>query len=501
MANKRRHLDNNGTTDYEWTRVRQTNGKYGYVKTRNSRPIEFSSTTGKFRVYDTPNNNAKSFETVKDNAKVTNKQIGIQRTLDDHNAALERDRKADEITKNRVIDLQGENAREIVGFIPYVGDALDVKDIGSDLYKGNYINAGIGATMLALPNIIEKPLKRVYNFFKPTTKKAINSLKDAITASDSNWDYLYNKAIKSNNINEAQRLRDLHFKAKARHNAIMNEDGSLKSLYHTGNDNYPSDWHVYDPNYENQNSFFYTTDNSTMSASYSPSYNWGTISEDDLMKSNQMKAFYGMSKNPVIIDGDNHYWNDIPIPTNHKSLNETKKQIVKEQNDLINNLLMKYGIISAPLNNALNILNNKNLNPIIKHKLRSLDAANLINDLDKVEKIPNKYIIKRDTRQIEKSISKIPSIDSGIIKKIKDYGGGRPTDKFDAGDVIMFRNGNTVKYKKAITKDDKGRIIPLSKRDNFNNYDFRYSWMLPTIGLGVYSASKINNINNKTNKQ
>lgn len=82
--------------DWQWTRVKQTNGKYGYVKTRDDRPIEFSTTTGKFRVYDSPDSNARSFETVKDNTQTTNKLIGIQRTPDDHNAALERDRVADE---------------------------------------------------------------------------------------------------------------------------------------------------------------------------------------------------------------------------------------------------------------------------------------------------------------------------------------------------------------------------------------------------------------------
>lgn len=82
--------------DWQWTRVKQTNGKYGYVKTRDDRPIEFSTTTGKFRVYDSPDSNARSFETVKDNTQTTNKIIGIQRTPDDHNAALERDRVADE---------------------------------------------------------------------------------------------------------------------------------------------------------------------------------------------------------------------------------------------------------------------------------------------------------------------------------------------------------------------------------------------------------------------
>lgn len=53
----------------------------------------------------------------------------------------------------------GITPRDAAGFIPYVGDALDVKDIGDNLDKGNYTEAGLGAAMLLLPNVIEKPLK------------------------------------------------------------------------------------------------------------------------------------------------------------------------------------------------------------------------------------------------------------------------------------------------------------------------------------------------------
>ena len=42
----------------------------------------------------------------------------------------------------------GLTPRDIYGMIPIVGDALDIKDIGIDLYNGNYINAGIGAGLL-----------------------------------------------------------------------------------------------------------------------------------------------------------------------------------------------------------------------------------------------------------------------------------------------------------------------------------------------------------------
>lgn len=49
--------------------------------------------------------------------------------------------------------------RDILGFVPYIGDALDIADVGKDISKGNYGKAAIGLGLLAVPNIIEKPLK------------------------------------------------------------------------------------------------------------------------------------------------------------------------------------------------------------------------------------------------------------------------------------------------------------------------------------------------------
>lgn len=62
--------------------------------------------------------------------------------------------------------------RDMLGFVPYIGDALDIADIGKDISKGNYGKAAIGLGLLAVPNIIEKPLKLV-------GRKAIRKLSDA----------------------------------------------------------------------------------------------------------------------------------------------------------------------------------------------------------------------------------------------------------------------------------------------------------------------------------
>ena len=58
----------------------------------------------------------------------------------------------------------GLSQRDVYGTMPIIGDALDLKDIGTDLYQGNYLRAGIGAGMFLLPNILERPLKATGRF-------------------------------------------------------------------------------------------------------------------------------------------------------------------------------------------------------------------------------------------------------------------------------------------------------------------------------------------------
>lgn len=62
--------------------------------------------------------------------------------------------------------------RDMLGFVPYIGDALDIADIGKDISKGNYGKAAIGLGLLAVPNVVEKPLKLI-------GRKAIRKLSDA----------------------------------------------------------------------------------------------------------------------------------------------------------------------------------------------------------------------------------------------------------------------------------------------------------------------------------
>lgn len=82
-------------------------------------------------------------------------------------------------------------------------------------------------------------------------------------------------------------------------------------------------------------------------------------------------------------------------------------------------------------------------------------------------------------------------IDRLVIHNIKDWGGkAMPKGTFlmdgnikSSGTVIENFNPNDLKYSSAVTYNDLGNIIPLSKRDNFSIGDLRYS-LIP-LGTGA----------------
>lgn len=63
------------------------------------------------------------------------------------------------------------SAEDVVFTIPYVGDALDAGVALQNLDKGNYGEAALGLGFLALPNIIEKPLRKLSKNLRTLFKK------------------------------------------------------------------------------------------------------------------------------------------------------------------------------------------------------------------------------------------------------------------------------------------------------------------------------------------
>ena len=152
----------------KWQRVVQHGTKkYGYVLVDNkNRPIQFNSDSGYFKVYDIPNTQSyyynaylvpkdkSSNNTVNDNNPVQLKEVqitakkpiefvGIQRTPDDHQVALARDRSVDAKVNPQNDQLQNFFANLMTG-----GMYSAVDQGTKNLAKGNYLE---GAMQTATP--------------------------------------------------------------------------------------------------------------------------------------------------------------------------------------------------------------------------------------------------------------------------------------------------------------------------------------------------------------
>ena len=148
-----------------WERLKAGN-RYVYTQVnRNHQPIQFDSNTGTFRVYTSPNINSHSFDTyitpeqfktntVNDNNPVQLKEVqittknptefaGIQRTPDDHQAALARDRAVDAKVNPQNDQLQSFFANLMTG-----GMYSAVDQGAKNLAKGNYLE---GTAQIATP--------------------------------------------------------------------------------------------------------------------------------------------------------------------------------------------------------------------------------------------------------------------------------------------------------------------------------------------------------------
>ena len=89
---------------------------------------------------------------------------------------IEKATKQEELAKARLATIQQnkEASKEMLSYMPVIGDGMDLYQLGKDAYNGNYLNAGIGLGLLALPNVIEKPIKYVGKSIKKLFTKQPN---------------------------------------------------------------------------------------------------------------------------------------------------------------------------------------------------------------------------------------------------------------------------------------------------------------------------------------
>lgn len=134
-------------------------------------------------------------------------------------------------------------AETVLDFIPIIGD---VKGLTYDVYqgykdeglKGAAINAGLG--LLGLVPFVGDGIKASVKVGKKANKlaKIVDKVVDYSKLTDKEWDDLYNKALKSGDKIELQRLRDAHFKVKAPNTKIVDNEGNVKPVYRGDKENY-----------------------------------------------------------------------------------------------------------------------------------------------------------------------------------------------------------------------------------------------------------------------
>lgn len=461
------------------------------------------------------------------------------------------------------IESNKEYAMEALNAMPIIGDGMDIYSIVKDAYNKNYGNAALTAGMMLVPfdkllKPVGKGIKKLYNKARKKSNvkftdnfdvnsdnksyeelaeeyadswfeldnissKHIKSSKDINTKNlqnitDEEWDELYNKAIKNNDLKEAQNLRDLHFKQKTPNNKIINKQ------YHVVGDNYDPNFTIFDPK-ENHTSI-YTTDNIDMASSYSKYW----LSDEEKLKAlSSLREEQINDKNKIVKElqkelnyrqnnnkSNNYIYENTESLKNRLDAELKELELLNDDNNF-QNYFNFYNTIAQP--NRVKKLNVYLENPIQidngGNNWNNIRISNLPKDVYdniKVDRRGNFLDSRYSTLSLE-NVSKDLGYDGVIIDNVTDYGkhwGNKYINFNTPNQVVITNDKNKLKLADAITYDDNGNIIPLSKRDDFTNPDIRFNWLLPTIGIGTglslinnnennqykYGGEKINNENN-----
>ena len=232
------------------------------------------------------------------------------------------------------------------------------------------------------------------------------------------------------------------------------------------------------------------------------------------------KELYLNLENPLEIEGYGYSWKNIPVILGEGLENLSLSKNIPKMREFAN----KYGIYFDDPNDIL-YLDRYALEDKFLEKLGAKLSVDVDDDgmyslsIDNFDEYPveiqntirdferdlNKHIYsksKMSTRNIEDLIRHQDgtNFDSAIIKDIGDWGGNAETKlMFDAdgnintGTVFESFKPSQLKSAAPFTFDDNGKLIPLSRRANFNNPDMRYS-LLPT-GLTIGGATYLNQKN------
>lgn len=120
---------------------------------------------------------------------------------------------------------------------------------------------------------------------------------NATSITDAQWDAAYNEAVRSGNIAEAQRLRDLHFVTKTPDNRLIDGNNNPHLVWHGS----PENWTVFDDwKRGTEDVIYFSTDKSYADQFTIPRKNWKV----GMIPNKSSRSFYLYGKNPLDIGTD-----------------------------------------------------------------------------------------------------------------------------------------------------------------------------------------------------
>ena len=361
----------------------------------------------------------------------------------------------------------GEIGKTVGGFLPVAGEMIDAYDLVTDIKNKDWTNTAIRVGGYLMPNVLEKGFNSANNIYKKLRRYPQINIDNAHEIRESQWDRVYDRALRQNNIEELQRLRDIHFATKSNTNVVSDNKMPIKT-YHTVQERYDPNFNVFNTSIEGKPTAIYTTDLKSMSRSYSSSIQTEEELENllfenlDWYKWLDSREMRSAKSKEDLIEGWKLFLQR--HGTREKSINTMKKRYEELGTD-ISLHPERTKELYVKLNNSLNVdAGNSNWSDISSSKLPPNIYGNINN-------MPN-VLTTRDIEQIYKHFG----FDGAQIKNVIDYGpSAKDYTKLYPGTVYELDTPSQVKYSDYVTYDDDGNIIKLSKRDNFSTDDMRFA--------------------------
>lgn len=453
-------------------------------------------------------------------------------------------------TRNIPLNTSAEAAKTALEFTPVVGDVLYAGDVLDETRQGNYGTAAALAGLAAIPFVGSKVGKAAGKFIRKFRGKDIDFAK----WTDKQWDDAYEFAIKSGNNEEAQMLRDVHFMVKAPNTAVK-EGELPKTVYHgtrtsegIKKEGFKNDMSG-KANRGADNGQFYFSDNYENAA-----YTGMKVHEDapfidkiasvhDLFDSESIPTLKEIYKHaddlstkiksierniddiktsmPNKIRETLHLGKSKKLQSAENSLSEarTEREEAYRRARVVDHLNSGLSYLSGDRSRSqINTLHFINEPVRADSKYRQIAANEYLNAAYNTKNLKYSPDVIPVYLNMEKPLVtdfkmsrsdanplKMPAFskeameygkkEQALLNELKkpEYDGSVSKNKFDVlfGDVYIAKSPTQIKSADAITYDNAGNIIPLSKRDNFNVNDIRYIW--PTALLGGTAAASYAN--------